>query len=138
MQTSLGNPQASGIGQVHRAVADMDSVTQHNGTLVEESAAATESMKEQAARLAQLVAVFKLDDKPARAEARQAARPAPRIAKAASPAKAPAAAATKAEPSATTGKREAPPVPPKRAKPAEPPVARARAKAAAEESWEEF
>ena len=44
--------QASGIQQVHRAVSDMDSVTQQNATLVEESAAATESMKEEAARLA--------------------------------------------------------------------------------------
>nr|WP_307729124.1 methyl-accepting chemotaxis protein [Massilia sp. IC2-476] len=52
--------QASGIQQVHRAVADMDSVTQQNATLVEESAAATDSMKEQAARLASLVAVFTL------------------------------------------------------------------------------
>ncbi|WP_200879919.1 methyl-accepting chemotaxis protein [Massilia sp. LC238] len=65
--------QASGIQQVHRAVSDMDSVTQQNATLVEESAAATESMKEEAARLAQLVAVFKLADKPARGTAAKAA-----------------------------------------------------------------
>jgi methyl-accepting chemotaxis protein len=70
--------QASGIQQVHRAVADMDSVTQQNATLVEESAAATESMKEQAARLGQLVSVFKLAERPLRA-----VKAAPRITKAA-------------------------------------------------------
>ncbi|RZA31551.1 MAG: methyl-accepting chemotaxis protein [Lysobacteraceae bacterium] len=81
--------QACGIQQVHRAVADMDSVTQQNATLVEESAAATESMKEQAARLGQLVAVFKLAGRPARmaphkAAARKETAPAaaPRIARA--------------------------------------------------------
>jgi methyl-accepting chemotaxis protein len=86
--------QASGIQQVHRAVADMDSVTQQNASLVEESAAATESMKEQAARLRQLVAVFKLADRPARAAARQAAprAPTPRIAKDTTPAAGKAAA----------------------------------------------
>jgi methyl-accepting chemotaxis protein len=136
--------QASGIGQVHKAVADMDKVTQQNATLVEESAAATESMKEQAARLAQLVAVFRLGDKPARAAARPSAHPAsPRIAKPASPAKSPSAAA-KVEPAATAGKREAPIVSPKPTKPSgrRAPAAAspttARAAKAAEESWEEF
>jgi methyl-accepting chemotaxis protein len=39
----------------------MDQVTQQNAALVEEAAAATESMQEQAQNLAQAVSVFKLD-----------------------------------------------------------------------------
>ena len=118
--------QASGIQQVHRAVSDMDSVTQQNATLVEESAAATESMKEEAARLAQLVAVFKLADKPARRTAAKAAPrkdEAPRIARAATPPAKPAASA----PPAARAKPAARPAPPPGAE-----------RKAAEEEWEEF
>lgn len=52
--------QTSGIGQVSSAVAQLDQVTQQNAALVEESAAAAESLKNQAQRLAEAVAVFKL------------------------------------------------------------------------------
>jgi methyl-accepting chemotaxis protein len=40
--------QSSGIGQVNGAVAQLDQMTQQNAALVEESAAAAESLKEQA------------------------------------------------------------------------------------------
>ena len=52
--------QSSGIGQIGDAVNQLDQVTQQNAALVEESAAAAESLKHQAAQLAQTVAVFKL------------------------------------------------------------------------------
>ncbi|NML44603.1 HAMP domain-containing protein [Ramlibacter sp. G-1-2-2] len=52
--------QSSGIGQVNTAVAQMDRVVQQNASLVEEAAAATESMKEQAAALLKLVARFQV------------------------------------------------------------------------------
>ncbi len=52
--------QTSGIGQIGDAVNQLDQVTQQNAALVEESAAAAESLKHQAAQLAQTVAVFKL------------------------------------------------------------------------------
>ena len=52
--------QADGIGQVNLAVADLDQTTQQNAALVEETAAAADSLKEQASRLASAVAVFKL------------------------------------------------------------------------------
>jgi len=52
--------QSRGIGQVGGAVTELDRMTQQNAALVEESAAAAESLKEQAARLASLVAQFKL------------------------------------------------------------------------------
>ena len=45
--------QATGIGQVNQAITQMDSGTQQNAALVEESAAATRSMQEQASQLAQ-------------------------------------------------------------------------------------
>ena len=52
--------QSTGIGQIGDAVTQLDQVTQQNAALVEESAAAAESLKHQAANLAQTVAVFKL------------------------------------------------------------------------------
>jgi methyl-accepting chemotaxis protein len=52
--------QSGGIGQIGDAVQQLDQVTQSNAALVEESAAAAESLKHQAARLAQTVSVFRL------------------------------------------------------------------------------
>jgi len=52
--------QSSGIGQINDAVSQMDQVTQQNAALVEQSAAAAASLKEQAVRLAEAVAVFKV------------------------------------------------------------------------------
>jgi methyl-accepting chemotaxis protein len=52
--------QTSGIGQVGDAVGRLDQVTQQNAALVEESAAAAESLRLQAARLTEVVGVFKL------------------------------------------------------------------------------
>ncbi len=52
--------QSSGLGQVNGAVADLDRMTQQNAALVEESAAAAESLKDQAGRLGSLVATFRL------------------------------------------------------------------------------
>jgi hypothetical protein len=54
--------QSDGIGQVSATVGELDRMTQQNAALVEESAAATESLKDQAAKLAQAVGVFKLAD----------------------------------------------------------------------------
>ena len=58
--TSASVEQSSGIGQVGDAVSQMDKVTQQNAALVEESAAASESLKAQAQQLVQAVAVFRL------------------------------------------------------------------------------
>lgn len=52
--------QNSGIGQVSSAVTDLDQVTQQNAALVEEAAAAAESLKQQAHHLVDAVSVFKL------------------------------------------------------------------------------
>ena len=62
--------QTSGIEQVNQAVLQMDQVTQQNAALVEQAAAAAQSMQEQAALLAGAVGVFKLS----RGQPRPAAR----------------------------------------------------------------
>jgi methyl-accepting chemotaxis protein len=69
--------QTAGIEQVNKAVAEMDDVTQQNAALVEESAAAAQSMQEQAEALARLVGFFRLDAAPAVTQATQAAQAAP-------------------------------------------------------------
>ena len=57
--------QSTGIGQVGKAVTMLDQVTQQNAALVEESAAAAESLKLQACELVDAVAVFRLENHPA-------------------------------------------------------------------------
>ncbi len=53
--------QSQGIGHVNTAVVDLDQMTQQNAALVEESAAAAESLKDQAARLSSLVSAFRVE-----------------------------------------------------------------------------
>ncbi|MGZ4993787.1 MAG: nitrate- and nitrite sensing domain-containing protein [Methylobacter sp.] len=53
--------QTSGIEQVNQAIVQMDDVTQQNAALVEQAAAAAESLEEQTQSLAATVAHFKLD-----------------------------------------------------------------------------
>jgi methyl-accepting chemotaxis protein len=52
--------QSHGIEEVNQAITQMDEMTQQNAALVEEAAAAAESMQEQADKLASAVAIFKL------------------------------------------------------------------------------
>ncbi|MCR5882319.1 methyl-accepting chemotaxis protein [Rhizobacter sp. J219] len=54
--------QSDGLSQVNSSVGDLDRMTQQNAALVEQSAAAVESLKEQALNLAQAICVFKLDE----------------------------------------------------------------------------
>jgi methyl-accepting chemotaxis protein len=58
--SSATNEQTEGISHVGQAVEQLDVVTQQNAALVEESAAAAESLKQQAARLVEAVGVFRL------------------------------------------------------------------------------
>ena len=58
--SAASSEQARGIQQVGEAVTQLDQVTQQNAALVEESTAAAESLKHQAAQLAQVVSVFKV------------------------------------------------------------------------------
>lgn len=59
--TDAGREQEIGIDQINDAIAQMDTVTQQNAALVEEAAAASASMQEQAEKLSDLVSVFRLD-----------------------------------------------------------------------------
>jgi len=59
--THATQEQSTGIEQVNITIGEMDETTQQNAALVEESAAAAGAMQEQAAKLAQVVGVFKLD-----------------------------------------------------------------------------
>ncbi|WP_382152796.1 methyl-accepting chemotaxis protein [Hydrogenophaga sp. ANAO-22] len=58
--TAAAGEQSDGIGQVNVAVTQLDQMTQQNAALVEESAAAAESLKDQARRLAGVVQLFRL------------------------------------------------------------------------------
>jgi len=53
--------QSSGIGEVNQAVSGLDRMTRQNAALVEQSAAAADSLKDQAMRLSHLVGGFKLE-----------------------------------------------------------------------------
>lgn len=59
--TTAAQEQSQGIGQVNEAVNQIDQITQQNAALVEESAAAAENLKDQAARLTQVVQIFRLE-----------------------------------------------------------------------------
>jgi methyl-accepting chemotaxis protein len=119
--TAASNEQTAGIEQVNQAITEMDGVTQQNAALVEQAAAAAEALQEQAGSLAQVVSIFKLDDRqvaaPVPAAALGGSRPVKAVTAAGSqkksaPAKIGAASASKQRPSA--------------------------AKAVADDSWEEF
>ncbi|NVD73308.1 MCP four helix bundle domain-containing protein [Duganella sp. BJB1802] len=52
--------QSAGIEQVNHSIIEMDSMTQQNAALVEEAAAAAQSLQDQAAELSRVVSIFKL------------------------------------------------------------------------------
>jgi methyl-accepting chemotaxis protein len=122
--THATQEQTGGIEQVNHAIGAMDQVTQQNAALVEESAAAAASMQDQAAKLAQVVGVFKLDRAHELALSAQqpASRPAVRTATAAAPAPVQISAKPASKPAKPrfAGKEQAKPV------------------AAGADEWEEF
>jgi methyl-accepting chemotaxis protein len=117
--SSAGREQEIGIEQINTAVAEMDNVTQQNAALVEQAAAASQAMQEQAVKLAEMVAVFQVSG----------SSTAPRA-----PVRTPAAAAPAAKPALKLSPKPA-------ARPAATkPVARPAPKAPSDNSneWEEF
>ncbi|WP_229260511.1 methyl-accepting chemotaxis protein [Duganella alba] len=52
--------QSAGIAQVNQSIIEMDSMTQQNAALVEEAAAAAQSLQDQAGELSRVVSIFKL------------------------------------------------------------------------------
>ncbi|PIF10912.1 methyl-accepting chemotaxis protein [Janthinobacterium sp. 13] len=115
--TSATHEQTIGIEQINMAIAQMDEVTQQNAALVEEAAAASQSMQEQAGELAHVVGFFKTGNHVASAPKLTPVRTAA------------APAAAKIAPPATR------PAPARKAVAAAP--AR-RSNAGAESEWEEF
>ena len=82
---AASHEQSVGIDQVNQAVLQMDEVTQQNAALVEEAAAASSSLQDQAVELTHLVSTFKLREVAAASVRRAAperrperARPAPK------------------------------------------------------------
>jgi methyl-accepting chemotaxis protein len=124
--SAASQEQTSGIEQINQAVSQMDNVTQQNASLVEEAAAASEALQSQAAKLAELVSVFRIDDR-----APAAATPAP--------VRATPAAAALAAPAKAAARPVVRPVKPKAAQavPARPP-AQAQAVSTTADGWEEF
>jgi len=108
--TSASQEQSAGIAQVNTTILEMDETTQQNAALVEEAAAAAASMQDQAANLARVVSVFKLDHEPVAARQRVVAQ----------------SVSTKAPPTAL--KKEIPATPARRLAAAQP----------SESDWEEF
>ncbi len=77
--SAASSEQSAGVSQVGEAITQMDHATQQNAALVEESAAAADSLKTQAAQLVQAVAVFRL------AQEHEQTPPAPPVRKSMSP-----------------------------------------------------
>src|SRR5450830_1626364 len=61
--SAASQEQSSGIAEIGRAITQMDEATQQNAALVEQAAAAAQSLQDQAAHLAEVVAEFKLEDR---------------------------------------------------------------------------
>jgi len=102
--SAASQEQSQGIEQINQAITQMDQTTQQNAALVEEAAAAAQSMQEQAGRLTQAVSVFRISGNdvaqtPAAVKAATVVRKAaPAIANAVKPAAAPARKAPAALP----------------------------------------
>jgi methyl-accepting chemotaxis protein len=111
----------AGREQINQAITEMDTVTQQNAALVEQAAAASASMQEQAENLSRVVSVFKLDQYAAAATMTAAppVRPAP------PPRPAPASRPQLAQPASAQVTQLRP-------------AAKAKATASAEGDWEEF
>ena len=74
--SNASHEQTGGIEQINQAISQMDDVTQQNAALVEEAAAAAQSLKEQSDNLSRVVSVFTLADglshaRPAKLSARR-------------------------------------------------------------------
>jgi methyl-accepting chemotaxis protein len=82
--SSSAHEQTSGIEQINQAIVQLDNVTQQNAALVEEAAAAADSLNQQAERMVNVVSMFKLAtgaDRSSSAVTRSSASIAPRAAK---------------------------------------------------------
>ena len=123
--------QSAGIEQVNLSIIEMDSMTQQNAALVEEAAAAAQSLQDQAGELSRVVSIFKLVEGEDEQEAMPARAPAP-VAATALAVRAPAVRRAPARPAAKKPMAAASDAP---AAPARPKKA---ATTAGNDEWEEF
>jgi methyl-accepting chemotaxis protein len=122
--TAASQEQSAGIERVNHAIIEMDGVTQQNAALVEQAAAAAQSLQDQAAELANVVGVFKLDKNEGLLSFQSApAKPAAPVVKRIEPAMRAAKSKAKASPVKSL--------------PAKPAVKKA-ASAASDDGWEDF
>jgi len=134
--TAAAGEQSDGIGQVNVAVTQLDQMTQQNAALVEQSAAAAESLKDQASRLTEVIKIFRIDGSGASAPVAVIAQPRQPVAAAPAKAHAQLAAPTPAhKPAVAVQKPKASVAELPRPQPASAP---ARAAAGAEGDWESF
>jgi methyl-accepting chemotaxis protein len=128
---SASAEQSAGIEQVNLSIIEMDGMTQQNAALVEEAAAAFQSLQDQAAELQRVVSIFKLaeGEEPAVVDA-----PAPAVASRAVVVR-PTAKPQLKKPAAAKAKA---PVQEERAADAPASTAKKVAAAAASDDWEEF
>ena len=131
---SASQEQSAGIAQVNLSIIEMDSMTQQNAALVEEAAAAAQSLQDQAGELAHVVSIFKLveGELPQAAPSTSLAVRAPVKAAPRPALKAPRAAAKK--PAAAVAAEAAPSA----AAPAAPAKPKKVAATAGADEWEEF
>jgi methyl-accepting chemotaxis protein len=114
--SAAGREQAEGVEEVNRSIMQMDEGTQQNAAMVEQATAAAASMSEQAARLRELTATFKLRTGAATGDATRSTAPvAPRARPVGVPANAPAV-----PPVPTAGAPAKPGAPPKPGAPLKP------------------
>jgi methyl-accepting chemotaxis protein len=131
---SASAEQSAGIEQVNLSIIEMDGMTQQNAALVEQAAAAFQSLQDQAAELQRVVSIFKLADgeEPAVTET-----PAPVAAATRAVVVRPAAKPQLKKPAAAKA-RAAAPVQEERSADAPASTAKKVAAAAASDDWEEF
>ncbi|WP_413458238.1 methyl-accepting chemotaxis protein [Herbaspirillum huttiense] len=131
--SAASHEQSDGIEQINHAIAQMDEVTQQNAALVEQAAAAAQSLQEQSGRLVETVSIFKLSSHET-PRAQPARKPAPPK---------PASKPTAAAPAAPAKAAVAAPAPAPKALPAKPAAsasakAGSKAMAADDGDWEQF
>jgi methyl-accepting chemotaxis protein len=129
---SASAEQSAGIEQVNLSIIEMDGMTQQNAALVEEAAAAFQSLQDQAAELQRVVSIFKLaeGEEPAVVDA-----PAPAATASRAVVVRPAAKPQLKKPAAAKAKA---PAQQERAADAPASTAKKVAAAAASDDWEEF
>jgi len=125
--SNASQEQSAGIAQVNMSIIEMDAMTQQNAALVEEAAAAAQSLQDQASELAHVVSIFKLVEGEEAHVAPQSVLETAPLASAPKPRPAPARVAKPGKPGIKRAAVAAPAPKPKKI-----------ANASANDEWEEF